>query len=169
MILATTWPAPAAGPLVPAPSAAPVVKANVTRVPPKALLGFPMEKAPAREKIGNAEFPSVWNQRWKEGMQLHWDGNNTAVNERNLSAGFGTGATPTTLDKEKVLRTAAFLWDQAKPPAFPEQRIDRALVAQGEPVYRAHCWSCRRSESRTPRATNAGADRSSSPRAPRMR
>jgi mono/diheme cytochrome c family protein len=110
--------------------------------PPKALLGFPMEKAPAREKMGNAEFPSVWNQRWKEGMQLHWDGNNTAVNERNLSAGFGTGATPTTLDKEKVLRTAAFLWDQAKPPAFPAQRIDRALVAQGEPVYRAHCWSC---------------------------
>lgn len=110
--------------------------------PPKALLGFPMEKAPAREKMGNAEFPSVWNQRWKEGMQLHWDGNNTAVNERNLSAGFGTGATPTTLDKEKILRTAAFLWDQAKPRAFPAQRIDRTLAAQGEPIYRAHCWSC---------------------------
>jgi len=110
--------------------------------PPKALLGFPMEKAPAREKLGNAEFPSVWNQRWKEGMQLHWDGNNTAVNERNLSAGFGTGATPTTLDKEKLLRTAAYLWDQAVPPPFPAHRIDRNLAARGEPIYRAHCWSC---------------------------
>ena len=110
--------------------------------PPKALLGFPMEKAPAREKMGNAEFPSVWNQRWKEGMQLHWDGNNTKVNERNLSAAFGTGATPTTLDKEKVLRTAAYLWDQAKPPAFPGQRIDRALAERGATIYRAHCWSC---------------------------
>ena len=74
--------------------------------PPKALLGFPMEKAPDREKMGNADFPAVWNQKWKEGMQLHWDGNNTAVDERNLSAGFGTGATPTTIDKEGVLRMA---------------------------------------------------------------
>ncbi|MGH7506573.1 MAG: hypothetical protein ACRELX_13015, partial [Longimicrobiales bacterium] len=110
--------------------------------PPKALLGFPMEKAPDREKVGNAGFPSVWNQRWKEGMQLHWDGNNTRVDERNLSAGFGTGATPTTIDKEKVLRMAAFLWDQAKPPAIPAERIDAQLATQGEPIYRAHCWSC---------------------------
>jgi hypothetical protein len=75
-------------------------------------------------------------------MQLHWDGNNTSVNERNLSAGFGTGATPTTIDKEKVLRMAAFLWDQSQPPPFPADRIDTALAAQGEPLYREHCWSC---------------------------
>jgi mono/diheme cytochrome c family protein len=110
--------------------------------PPKALLGFPMERAPAGERIGNADFPSVWNQQWKEGMQLHWDGNNTRVDERNLSAGFGTGATPTTLDRERILRMASFLWDQAKPPDFPADRIRRELAAQGEAVYRAHCWSC---------------------------
>lgn len=110
--------------------------------PPKALLGFPMEKASEREKVGNADFPAVWNQRWKEGMQLHWDGNNTRVDERNLSAGFGTGATPTTLDKEKVLRTAAFLWDQARPPAFPERYVRQDLAARGEPIYRERCWSC---------------------------
>jgi mono/diheme cytochrome c family protein len=110
--------------------------------PPKALLGFPMERAPEREKMGNAEFPSVWNQQWKEGMQLHWDGNNTSVNERNLSAGFGTGATPTTLDRASILRTADFLWDQSTPPAFPEARIDRALVPAGAALYREHCWSC---------------------------
>ena len=110
--------------------------------PPKALLGFPMERASQREKMGNADFPSVWNQRWKEGMQLHWDGNNTKVDERNLSAAFGTGATPTTLDKEKVLRTAKFLWNEARPPAFPAERIRRDLAARGEPLYREHCWSC---------------------------
>ena len=109
---------------------------------PKALLGFPMEKAPAVETVGIADFPSVWNQRWKEGMQLHWDGNNTSVDERNLSAGFGTGATPTTLDKERILRIAAWLWDQAQPPDFPAERLDLALAAAGEPVYRAECWSC---------------------------
>lgn len=109
---------------------------------PKALLGFPMEKASVREKVGNVDFPAVWNQKWKEGMQLHWDGNNTRVDERNLSAGFGTGATPTTIDKQKVLRMAAFLWDQAKPPAFPAERVNAALAAQGEPLYRNLCWSC---------------------------
>jgi mono/diheme cytochrome c family protein len=110
--------------------------------PPKALLGFPMEKAPDREKVGNADFPAVWNQRWKEGMQLHWDGNNTAVDERNLSAGFGTGATPTTIDKEGVLRMAAYLWDEVKPPAFPAARVATALAEQGESVYMRACWSC---------------------------
>ncbi|MGH7500501.1 MAG: cytochrome c [Longimicrobiales bacterium] len=110
--------------------------------PPKALLGFPMERADSVEKVGNAEFPAVWNQAAKEGMQLHWDGNNTSVNERNLSAGFGTGATPTTLDKDKVLRVAAFLWDQARPLAFPADRINADLAARGEPVYRQYCWSC---------------------------
>lgn len=110
--------------------------------PPKALLGFPMEKAPEREKVGTADFPSVWNQRWKAGMQLHWDGNNTSVDERNLSAGFGTGATPTTLDKEKILRIADWLWDVAQPPDFPADRIDAELARAGEAVYRAECWSC---------------------------
>jgi len=110
--------------------------------PPKALLGFPMADAPDLEKVGIADFPSVWNQRWKEGMQLHWDGNNTSVDERNLSAGFGTGATPTTLDKEKMLRIADWLWDDAKPPAFPANRIDRELAETGGAVYRDECWSC---------------------------
>lgn len=110
--------------------------------PPKALLGFPMEKGSDREKVGNADFPAVWNQRWKEGMQLHWDGNNTKVDERNLSAGFGTGATPTTIDKQGVLRMAAFLWDQAKPPAYPAQHVDTALATRGAAIYQRYCWSC---------------------------
>jgi hypothetical protein len=110
--------------------------------PPKALLGFPMERADTSEKVGNADFPAVWHQSAKEGMQLHWDGNNTRVDERNLSAGFGTGATPTTIDKDGVLRMAAYLWDQAKPPAFPADRVDRNLAASGADVYREHCWSC---------------------------
>lgn len=109
--------------------------------PPKALLGFRMENAPDREKLGNADFPSVWNQRWKEGMQLHWDGNNTRVDERNLSAGFGTGATPTTIDKEGVLRMAEYLWD-AEPPGYPSERIREELLDEGAEVYREACWSC---------------------------
>jgi mono/diheme cytochrome c family protein len=109
---------------------------------PKALLAFPMAEATPAELVGMADFPSVWFQAGREGMWLHWDGNNDRVDERNLSAAFGTGATPTTLDAEKVLRTAAWLWDQAAPPGFPEARIDAALAARGEPVYRRLCWDC---------------------------
>jgi hypothetical protein len=110
--------------------------------PPKALLGFRMDTAPAHERIGIADFPSVWHQKARKGMWLHWDGNNCSVDERNLSAGFGTGATPATIDRENVLRIADYLWDTAKPPGFPPQRIDAALAREGEPIYREYCWSC---------------------------
>ena len=105
--------------------------------PPKALLGFPMDKASEAETLGVVDFPAVWNQKARKGMQLHWDGNNCAVDERNLSAGFGTGATPATLDPESVLRTADFLWDQARPPAMPEAHIDRTLATREESRFTA--------------------------------
>jgi hypothetical protein len=83
---------------------------------PKALLNFPMQHADPKELIGICDFPSVWNQGPRKGMQLHWDGNNTSVNERNLSAAFGTGAYPPNLDTDRVLRMAKYL-ETAKPPA----------------------------------------------------
>lgn len=112
---------------------------------PKALLGFPMDDPQGiseQELMGNADFPSIWNQKARKGMWLHWDGNNCSVDERNLSAGFGTGATPATLDKERLLRTADWLWEQAQPPDFPPERIDGRLAEQGEPIYREYCWEC---------------------------
>ena len=110
--------------------------------PPKALLGFRMKKAPERELLGNSDLPSVWNQKARKGMWLHWDGNNCSVDERNLSAGFGTGATPATLDRDKLLRVADWLWNEVKPPAFPADRINAELAAEGKEVYRDFCWSC---------------------------
>ena len=38
------------------------------------------------ENIGTVDFPSVWNQRPRQGMHLHWDGNNDSVRERNIGA-----------------------------------------------------------------------------------
>src|SRR5258708_7382217 len=76
---------------------------------PKALLNFPMKHASPSELMGNADFPSVWYQQARKGMHLHWDGNNTSVDERNLSAAFGTGAYPPVLDRDRVLRMAKYL------------------------------------------------------------
>jgi hypothetical protein len=107
---------------------------------PKALLNFPMQYADPKELMGNVDFPSVWNQAPRRGMQLHWDGNNTSVDERNLSAAFGTGAYPPNLDTDRVLRMANYL-ETAKPPAYPYP-IDTELAAKGAPVYQEYCARC---------------------------
>jgi hypothetical protein len=90
--------------------------------------------------IGNVDFPSVWNQGPRKGMQLHWDGNNISVDERNLSAAFGTGAYPPTLDAPLVLRTAKWL-ETAQPPPYPYS-IDAPLAWQGKPIYEQYCAGC---------------------------
>ena len=52
------------------------------------------------KSIGTADFMSIWDQNSREGMWLHWDGNNDSLDERNLSAAIGAGATPLTLSKD---------------------------------------------------------------------
>lgn len=111
---------------------------------PKALLGFDMfgERVDPDELFGNVDFPSIWYQKARRGMNLHWDGNQCSTDERNLSAAFGTGATPATLDKDKLIRVANWLWDVAKPPPFPATRIDANLMDRGKDVYDHYCWEC---------------------------
>jgi mono/diheme cytochrome c family protein len=118
--------------------------------------------------VGASDFPSLWNQRPREGMHLHWDGNNQSVFERNISASIGAGVTPVSLDMHRMLRVAA--WIGAPPPdpnktyteldlrearahtvphanelpipkyPFP---IDAGLASgQGQTLYRRHCAEC---------------------------
>ena len=108
--------------------------------PPKVLLNFRMDNLPPEEAIGVCDFPSIWHQRLRRGLQLHWDGNNTDVDERNHSASFGTGAFPPTLDRAALQRTADWELDAA-PPAYPYP-IDAALAARGRPVYVEYCARC---------------------------
>jgi len=96
--------------------------------------------------LGTADFPSIWLQgaRKKRAdgrqMQLHWDGNNDKVEERNLSAAFGTGALPPIVDHQALGRIEQWLLDLA-PPAYPYP-IDQALAARGAPLYRSLCADC---------------------------
>ncbi len=110
--------------------------------PPKALLGFPMDKVPPAEWIGIADFPSIWLQgpRKTAEMNLHWDGNNTSMEERNKSAAFGTGAFPTTLDYGQMDKLEAWLLT-VEPPAYPFP-IDKDLAGSGERVYANRCAQC---------------------------
>jgi hypothetical protein len=95
---------------------------------------------PHDELLGASDFPSLWNQKPRHGMWLHWDGNNDSVDERNLSASLGAGVTPRTIDYPALKRVRDWTWT-LPPPPYPF-RVDRALASRGEAVYRRHCLEC---------------------------
>lgn len=101
---------------------------------------FPMDELEEDEKIGTVDLPSIWNQKPREGLQLHWDGDNKSVHERNLSAALGAGVTPVTADLERIKRIEDWLWE-LPPPAYPYP-INQELAAKGQPIYQNNCASC---------------------------
>ncbi|MFO1141703.1 MAG: hypothetical protein U1E59_04810 [Amaricoccus sp.] len=112
--------------------------------PAKALLNWNLADLPERERIGVVDFPAVFLQGQKTGMQLHWDGNNSKVSERNRSAAFGTGATPPILDRASLKRMEDWL-AVAEPPKFTDVfpgQFDAAMAAEGAPIYARECAEC---------------------------
>ena len=95
--------------------------------------------APA-ERVGAADFPSIFLQGPRAGMQLHWDGNNPSLRERNLSAALGAGVTPATVDHDGIERVAEWLLDLPPPPS-PHDPPPQA-VAAGRDLFMAHCADC---------------------------
>ncbi len=95
--------------------------------------------------VGTASLPSIWNQSVRADMNLHWDGNNSSVDERNINAAIGAGAIKDMedrIDLPAIERVAAWTWDQLHPVPFPEERIDLELAGQGGPIYQDNCASC---------------------------
>ncbi len=109
--------------------------------PYKALqFNWDLTALPPSELIGAADFPSLWNQAPREGMQLHWDGDNDSVDERNLSAALGAGVTPVTVDHALLQRVRDWIWT-LPPPPYPYP-VDAALAARGAVVYAQECLEC---------------------------
>lgn len=102
--------------------------------------GTPAASLTEAEVHGVSDFPAIFNQRPREGMDLHWDGNNASLQERNLSAAIGAGVTPDTVDIPAIRRIANWLLD-LKQPASPH-RPDPIAVARGREIYRTGCASC---------------------------
>ena len=118
--------------------------------PAKALMNWDFDAIPEAEMIGVVDFPSIFLQGPKEGMQLHWDGNNTKVSERNRSAAFGTGAFPPILDRDSLARVEDWLVS-AEPPSFIEifpDHFDPVLAADGAGIYAAACAECHGADGR---------------------
>jgi len=99
-----------------------------------------LNQLPDRERIGASDFPSLWNQAPREGMHLHWDGDNDSVDERNLSASLGAGVTPVTVDHASLKRVRDWIWT-LPPPKYPYP-VDEALAARGAVAYAQHCADC---------------------------
>ena len=106
--------------------------------PYKVLLKISMEND---RTVGTVDLPSLWNQRIRRGLWLHWDGNNDLVEERNKSAAIGAGATPDSLNLPAMARVEEWILD-LQPPAYPAERIDAAKAAQGAAAYQRECASC---------------------------
>jgi mono/diheme cytochrome c family protein len=106
--------------------------------PYKVMFGFDMEKD---NSVGTADLPSLWNQRVREGMWLHWDGNNNLVTERNKSAAIGAGASEDSLDLDSMKRVEDWIQDLA-PLKFPPEKIDAKRADAGRALYEKHCSEC---------------------------
>ena len=103
---------------------------------------FPMDPAHISDTAlnGASDYPAIWQQNPREGMNLHWDGNNDSVAERNLSAALGAGVTAVTVDREAIRRIEA--WMQHLPaPRFPGP-VDAAMASRGEPLFARYCAAC---------------------------
>ncbi len=99
-----------------------------------------LAQLPHDQLIGASDFPSLWNQKPREGMWLHWDGNNNSVDERNLSASLGAGVTPVTIDHPALKRIRDWAWT-LPPPKYPFA-VDQTQASQGAPIYRRYCADC---------------------------
>lgn len=103
-------------------------------------MGLRFDDLKPQERIGAADFPSIFLQGPREGMELHWDGNNSSLAERNLSAALGAGVTPETVDHEAIGRLADWL-KTLKPPMRPGvQSTDQ--TARGQAIYARECAAC---------------------------
>jgi len=99
-----------------------------------------LQDLPLDERIGASDYPSLWNQKPREGLHLHWDGDNDSVDERNLSASLGAGVTPVTVDHASLQRIRDWIWTLPA-PKYPYP-IDGPLAAQGASLYANQCLDC---------------------------
>ena len=110
------------------------------RVDPFNPVRFRFFHEPDDGSIGNADIPSIWNQKDRTGGWLHWDGLARSLEQVSISSAIGDGARDRGLDLESLAKVREFLTNLA-PPKYPLP-IDAALAAKGEPVFKANCAQC---------------------------
>ena len=90
--------------------------------------------------IGTVDLPVIWNQKPRESLWLHWDGNNGDIHERNYAAAMAIGATPFSVLEDHFKRVTDYVLE-LPPPEFPFA-VDTEKAEQGWALYQAHCADC---------------------------
>lgn len=94
------------------------------------------------ESIGTARLASIWNQKIKRDVQLNWDGNAPRIQDRNVGAAFGAGATPESVDIALLDRVDAWIVN-VPPPEYPFDRTaDQATYERGAALWQEYCYEC---------------------------
>jgi cytochrome c5 len=95
---------------------------------------------PDDHTIGTTDLPQVWNQKPRQNLWLHWDGNNNQIAERNHAAAMAVGATPKSVLPDSFQRVTDYLL-QLQPPSFPFP-VDQARSDRGAILFKAACAGC---------------------------
>ena len=100
------------------------------------VFGFPDDSS-----IGTVDLPQIWNQKPRESMYLHWDGNNNDIHERNYAAAMAVGATPQSVLPTSFKRVTDWLL-QHRAPAWPFGGLDQVRVQRGHALWAQNCATC---------------------------
>jgi len=100
------------------------------------VFGFPDDST-----IGTVDLPQIWNQKPRESMYLHWDGNNNNIHERNYAAAMAVGATPQSVLPAEFKRVTDWLLSHPA-PKWPFGELDQVRVRHGEALWQAQCANC---------------------------
>lgn len=102
---------------------------------------------------GTVDFPPLWNQKSREGMRMHWDGNTDVLIERNVVSALSfIGTRIEYLDFDRLTRVTDWIIGLLPPryvDRFPQGlrdqgqvAIDFALAARGSGVFSDQCLRC---------------------------
>lgn len=106
---------------------------------PMNLTKYFMTSLPVDGSVGSADFPSAWGLAKHEGMNLNWGGETPSPRSVIIDSALGLQANPKT-----VLNHVAWIQEflnTKQPPKYPFP-IDDKLVAKGQDIYKASCYSC---------------------------
>jgi len=111
-------------------------------------------KPPQKDDIpGISDFPSLWNQKARDGMRMHWDGNTDVLVERNVVSALSLiGKRIEYLDFDRLTRVTDWIMGLLPPryvDRFPQALVDKgqtavdtALAQRGSVVFGDQCGRC---------------------------
>lgn len=110
------------------------------RVDPFNPIKFRIFHLPEDGTVGNSDIPSLWNQKQRVGLALHWNGLLNSFWEVAVNSAIGDFATRDSIDLDSLKRIQDFLME-LPPPKFPYS-VEETLAVRGKEIFDNSCASC---------------------------